>query len=62
MAAGTSQAGVEAFLAAKLDAALPLDSEEVRAAVKPVAPKAPALSIPSPNLKSYDRLLPQVAR
>lgn len=62
LAAGTSQAAVEAFLATKLDAGLPIDSEEVRAAVKPVAPKAPSLSIPAPSLKSYDRLLPQVAR
>jgi len=62
LAASTSEADVEAALAATLDAGGTFDAETIRALVRPRKAMPPELSIPAPDLTTYDALISGVAR
>ena len=62
LAASTSQADVEAALGATLDAGGTLDVDTSRALVRPRHSMPPLLSIPAPDITSYDALISGVAQ
>ena len=62
LAASTSQADVEAALGATLDAGGTLDVDTIRALVRPRHSMPPVLSIPAPDITSYDALISGVAQ
>jgi hypothetical protein len=62
LAASTSQADVEAALGATLDAGGTLDADTIRDLVRPRHAMPPVLSIPAPDITSYDALISGVAQ
>lgn len=62
LAASTSQADVESALEATFTAGEAFDAETIRALVRPRQAMPPVLSIPAPDITSYDALITGVAR